>query len=155
MASKQIKYTKDNMWQVEITAFHINLFVYKAIGATMKVRHKEKSRGFLGLGGGQEKWVERSVQGLRIDNLYEGLLPSLTSGAARRSCSVQNKSTCDCRLWSAGVGISMDANPNTGYPDLNTTMPSAAASLDVRSVTSMGYATINGESVTIGPVSAT
>lgn len=154
MANRDTKYSSDGSWQVEIVAFKINLFFYKTIGTTVTVRHKETRRSWFGLGAPYEAWVERPAESISINNTYEGILPSTIPGVALRSCSVTNASSCDCRLWSVGIGISMDASPSPGTPDWNTSHPGSGASLEVRSVRGIGTAAIAGNLIHVGEVQA-
>lgn len=150
------KTSNDGSWEAELHAFKINLIAYKAIGATLTVRHREMRRPWWApWSAPQPTWVSRAVPQLSVGNTYKGLLPSLTPAAASRSCSASNSSSCDCRLWAVGVGISMDASASTGLPDPGTTTPGGGASLDVRSVDSTGRVTLpGGETISLGPVSA-
>jgi hypothetical protein len=154
MADKDVQYSQDGLWQIELVAFKINLGVYKAIGTTIRVRHKETQRSWFGLGSSYEAWVERSVESISISNVYEGILPSTVPGAASKSCSESSTSSCDCRLWSVGIGISVDASASPGSPDWGTSSPSPGASLDVRTVRGSGTALIAGESIRVGEVQA-
>jgi hypothetical protein len=154
MADRDLKFTKDGNWQVEIVAFKIDLFVYKAIGTTITARRREKARSWFGLGPEYETWVERPVDEIGVANVYEGILPSTISGVASRSCQERNRSSCDCRLWSVGLGIKVDASASSGGPDTDTAFPSRGSSLEVRSVTGSGSAFINGEVVRLAAVRA-
>jgi hypothetical protein len=128
-------------------AYIISAFVYKAIGTSVTVRHKETARGFLGLGPLRERWVDRRAQGITIINRYSGLLPTLSSAAAERTCTSRNASHLDCRLWALGAGISIPASPRDGLPNTREAMPAASASLEVRAVVGTAFVTINGEVV--------
>lgn len=154
MATRDVQYTNDGSWQVEIVAFKTNLFFYKAIGTTITVRHKETRRSWFGWGPAYEAWVERPAERINITNTYEGILPSTIPGVASRSCSESNKSSCDCRLWSAGIGISVEASPSPGTPEWGTSRPSSGASLEVRSVRGSGSAFISGNLIRLGEVQA-
>jgi hypothetical protein len=156
VSAKVSRTSRDGNWTAELRAFKINLFVYKAIGATLTVRHKQLRRSrWAPWSAPQPAWVAGVVPDISISNTYQGLLPSLSPAAARRSCSAVQASSCDCRLWSIGVSISMDASADTGLPNPGTTLPGAGPSLDVRSVDSNGSATLpNGEVLALGPVSA-
>jgi hypothetical protein len=153
MASKDVKETPDGQWQVELNAFATNLFVYKAIGSAIVTRRWERRRGFLGIGGG-EGWVERPVDGLTVSNSYEGILPSTVPGVARRSAATRNSSSCDERLWSVGIAMTIPASADSGLPDPGHATPGGAASLDVRSVEGRGTALIAGLRLDLGPVDA-
>lgn len=153
--TKDVKYTNDGNWQVEMVAFKINLFFYKAIGSTITVRHMEaRRRWWLWWEPPHIEWVKRPADNITINNSFEGILPDTIPGAAFRSCSTSKASRCDCRLWSVGIGISVDASPSPGDPDWGTTRPSSAASLDVRSVRGSGYAVIAGAMIQVGEVRA-
>ena len=154
MASTVTQLSQDGNWQAELSAFHTDVFFYKAIGATLRLRHKEMHRNFFwesySLG-----WVDKAVPSLSVTDTFSGVLPSLTAAAASRSVRVANNSACDCRLWSIGVGLSMDASSGTGLPDPSTGRPSSGAALDVRSVSATGSAVLpNGEVLTVGPATA-
>ena len=155
MAATVSKTSSDGTWRVELSAFKTNLLVYKAIGATLNVQHRERARSWWPWGPYVDKWVDRAVPALSVQNAYQGVLPSLAPSVANRSCGATNASSCDCRLWAVGIGISVDASANTGLPDPGTAGPSGGASLDVRSVTSNGRATLpGGEVVAVGPATA-
>jgi hypothetical protein len=153
MAGTVTKLSQDGNWQAELGAFNINLFFYKAIGATIRVRHKEMKRNFFWESYWLD-WVEKSVPGLSVTDTFSGLLPNLSPAAASRSERASNASSCDCRLWSVGIGISMDASADTGLPNPNTASP-GGASLEVRSVSATGQAILpNGEVLMVGPATA-
>jgi hypothetical protein len=77
LAETVIAYTKDGMWRVDLVAFMLNDFVYKAIGSTIRAYHWE-------VGGAlwwrKERWVEKSVDFLSTG--YRKCIPSFCS-----SCS--------------------------------------------------------------------
>jgi hypothetical protein len=153
MAGTVTQLSRDGNWQAELGAFNINLFFYKAIGATLRVRHKEMKRNFFWESYWLD-WVEKPVPSLSVTDTFRGLLANLSPAAASRSERASNASACDCRLWSVGIGISMDASANTGLPNPDTASPSGA-SLEVRSVSATGQAILpNGELISVGPATA-
>ena len=154
MSDTDIRYSKDGNWKVEFKAFKTNLFVYKEIGTKITVYHKDLARGFLGLGSKKPRWVERPATSLSIYNTFEGTLPNLSPSAAQRSASRENADSCECKLWSAGIGVSMDASASPGLPDVGTAKPSPKALLDVRSVRGRGTVFIGQEMIVLQEVYA-
>jgi hypothetical protein len=154
MASTVTMVSKDGTWQAELAAFHTDVFFYKAIGATLRVRHKEMKRNFFWESYWLD-WVERPVPSVSVSDTFSGILPSLTAAAASKFERAANASACDCRLWSVGIGLSMNASAGTGLPDPSTGRPSSGASLEVRSVSATGQALLpNGEVLQVGPATA-
>jgi hypothetical protein len=152
MATNAVSYTASGRWRVEIDAFKVNALVYKAIGATVRVKSKETVRtGLFGWGGTREDWVERPARYITIDAAFKGVLGS-NPGVSNRECGTTSESSCDCRLWSVGFSISADATANSGLPDPDTAGVGPGPSLNVRSVEAIGRAMIGQELITVGPV---
>lgn len=59
MAEAVIAYTKDGMWRVDLVAFMLNDFVYKAIGSTIRAYHWEVGGACGGArsGGLRNRWI--------------------------------------------------------------------------------------------------
>lgn len=171
MVSSIVKFFDNGSGKVVMNAFKTDIFLYKAIGTTINVYHKEMGRvlwvpgrgwkvGSFGRGGvyaaePQETWQPYYADSISIVNNYSGLLPSISPSAASRACSSRNSSVCDCRLWAVGLGISIPASSGGGGPDIEGSTPSASASLEVRSVTGHGTVVIKGQVINIGDVEAT
>jgi hypothetical protein len=103
--------TANQSWQVELAAFQINAFVYKAIGATIRAYHWEVS-GILWWR--KERWVERPAEFLSLRVSYEGAFASAAPGQEVRGRSASDASACDERLWAIGAGVTFDATADTG-----------------------------------------
>jgi len=74
MPDTSIAYTRDESWRIDLVAFQINAFVYRAIGATIRAYHWETS-GILRWR--SEKWAEQPVESLSLRLSYEGVRPGL------------------------------------------------------------------------------
>ena len=70
MPDTSIAYTRDESWRIDLVEFQINVFVYRAIGATIRAYHWETS-GILWWR--SEKWAEQPVESLSLRLSYEGV----------------------------------------------------------------------------------
>src|SRR5258706_3198208 len=156
MTGTVTKFSNDGNWQAELSAFHFDSPIYRTIGATLSVRHKELHRNFF-WESFTVSWVDKPAQSLGVVATFAGILPSLSAAVASRSAHATNASSCDCRLWSVGIGVGLNASAGTGLPSLSETPfpPSGGASLEVRSVSASGQGLLpNRGTLSLGPATA-
>jgi hypothetical protein len=143
-------YTRNQQWRLSLTAWRTSLFVYNAIGATLKAEHWEQVTVWLFVK--KFDWVERPIQSIAVTAAFEGILPSKSAGAAHRRDARANASQADTRLWAAGVTITVDASAGDGLPDPGTASPGGGPSLDVRAVRAVGLVVVDGEELQLPEV---
>ncbi|GAA3923438.1 hypothetical protein [Actinoplanes auranticolor] len=152
MATESRAYTRDRTWRLVLTAWRTNLLFYNAIGATVHAQHWEETTVWIFFK--KQDWVDKPVESIEVSATFQGVLPSTVPGAARRSDRRVNAAEADARLWSAGIGISVDAGAGSGLPDPGTAKPGIGPKLDVRSVQATANAVVNGEILRCDEVSA-
>ena len=145
MPETTIAYTATEAWRVDLVAFQTGLFVYKAIGATVRAYHWEVG-GILWWR--KERWVEKPVDFLSVRVSYEGMFVGQDPGAAVRASSSTNASSCDDRLFAFGAGLTWDASAGGAIASGSPT-PGPNAKLDVRGARAVAMATVAGEQLTL------
>ena len=133
MSSSVTLHTPDGLWKVEVVAFKNWRLVYSSIGTEVKVFRRERYRRWYDPWYKHTHWKAAPAEYIAISNTFRGLLPSRSVSAAQRSNEGRHIDSLEEKIWSVGLGVSMDASASTGLPDPGSTSL-GGVKLDVQSV---------------------
>lgn len=155
MPEKATVETPDGRWRLELDAFMISAFVYKAAGATLRSYRWNDTDIPVPIFGDMVRrgWLGSPVDFLSVRVSYEGMFVTGLAGNGTRFNSTQGSHECDDRLWAIGFSLSWDAGGSVGGPS-GTPSPGGNAKLDVRGVRARGTAVIEGRQIELPVVSA-
>lgn len=107
MPSETTVVSGDGQWKADVEAYKTNLLFYRSIGCEVKVYHREETSNIWG--NKVTDWVRRNADSIFIRNVYRGSGPG--TGTQDKTCS--NASSCELKLWSVGVTLTIPADSIT------------------------------------------